>query len=73
MAVTISLWIDQLMNSGIGDFASFLTLYKVASFVTLAVSDYVIMYMTDNFISNPQLLLPWFITVSTVAADLLPC
>ena len=40
MAVTISLWIDQLMNSGIGDFASFLTLYKVASFVTLVVSEY---------------------------------
>jgi len=35
MAVTISLWIDQLMNSGIGDFASFLNLYKVSSFVTL--------------------------------------
>jgi hypothetical protein len=38
MAVTISLWIDQLMNSGIGDFASFLTLYKATSFVTLMVS-----------------------------------
>jgi hypothetical protein len=36
MAVTISLWIDQLMNSGIGDLSSFLTLYKATSFATLA-------------------------------------
>jgi len=35
MAVTISLWIDQLMNSGIGDFLSLLNLYKASSFVTL--------------------------------------
>lgn len=38
MIVTVSLWIDQLMNSGIGDFASFLTLYKATSFGTLVVS-----------------------------------
>lgn len=36
MIVTVSLWIDQLMNSSIGDLASFTTLYKVSSFVTLA-------------------------------------
>jgi hypothetical protein len=35
MVVTVSLWIDQLMNSGIGDFATFLTLYKTTSFGTL--------------------------------------
>jgi len=38
MVVTVSLWIDQLMNSGIGDFATFLTLYKTTSFGTLVVS-----------------------------------
>ncbi|KAJ2930499.1 hypothetical protein H1R20_g6596, partial [Candolleomyces eurysporus] len=37
MVVTVSLWIDQLMNSSIGDLASFTTLYKVSSFVTLAI------------------------------------
>ena len=38
MIVTVSLWIDQLMNSSIGDMASFTILYKATSFVTLAVS-----------------------------------
>jgi hypothetical protein len=38
MIVTVSLWIDQLMNSSIGDQATFTTLYKATSFVTLAVS-----------------------------------
>jgi hypothetical protein len=37
MVVTVSLWIDQLMNSLIGDLADFQTLYKVTSFITLAV------------------------------------
>jgi len=37
MAVTVSLWIDQLMNSTIGDLATFTVLYKVTSFITLAV------------------------------------
>jgi len=37
MFVTVSLWIDQLMSGTIGDLASFTTLYKVASFITLAV------------------------------------
>lgn len=40
MVVTASLWIDQLMNSGIGDLASFIILHKVTSFVTLLVSEY---------------------------------
>jgi hypothetical protein len=39
MIVTVSLWIDQLMNSLIGDLADFQKLYKVTSFITLAVSD----------------------------------
>jgi len=42
MVATVSLWIDQLMNSGIGDLVTFLTLYKVTSFVTLVVSIYLI-------------------------------
>lgn len=37
MIVTVSLWIDQLINSAIGDVASFTVLYKVSSFITLAV------------------------------------
>lgn len=37
MVVTVSLWIDQLMNSTIGDLATFTVLYKVSSFITLAV------------------------------------
>ncbi|KAF8912963.1 hypothetical protein CPB84DRAFT_1811945 [Gymnopilus junonius] len=36
MIVTVSLWVDQLMNSVIGDLASFQKLYKVTSFITLA-------------------------------------
>lgn len=35
MVVTVSLWLDQLLNSVIGDQILFLTLYKVASIVTL--------------------------------------
>lgn len=38
MVVTVSLWLDQLLNSVIGDQILFLTLYKVASIVTLIVS-----------------------------------
>lgn len=37
MVVTVSLWIDQLLNNNIGDLASFTVLYKVSSFITLAV------------------------------------
>jgi len=36
MIVTVSLWIDQLMNNVIGDFASLQKLYKVTSMITLA-------------------------------------
>ncbi|KAF8973685.1 hypothetical protein BDZ97DRAFT_1776283 [Flammula alnicola] len=36
MIVTVSLWVDQLMNSVIGDLASFQKLYKVTSLITLA-------------------------------------
>ena len=39
MIITVSLWVDQLTDSVIGDLASFQKLYKVTSFVTLAVSD----------------------------------
>ncbi|KNZ79627.1 Transcription factor tau subunit sfc3 [Termitomyces sp. J132] len=35
MAVTVSLWLDQLFNSPIGDLVDFETLYKVTSFITL--------------------------------------
>jgi len=38
MIITVSLWVDQLTDSVIGDLASFQKLYKVTSFVTLAVS-----------------------------------
>lgn len=38
MAVTVCLWIDQLLNSVIGDLVDFLTLYKITSAITLAVS-----------------------------------
>lgn len=38
MIVTVSLWVDQLLNSVIGDLVSFLTVYKITSFITLAVS-----------------------------------
>ncbi|KAG6891388.1 hypothetical protein C0992_007611 [Termitomyces sp. T32_za158] len=41
MAVTVSLWIDQLFNSAIGDLADFETLYKVSSFITLVVGSIV--------------------------------
>ncbi|KAF9478013.1 hypothetical protein BDN70DRAFT_933716 [Pholiota conissans] len=36
MIVTVSLWIDQLMNNTIGDFATLQKLYKVTSMITLA-------------------------------------
>jgi len=36
MAVTVCLWIDQLLNSVIGDLVDFLTLYKITSAITLA-------------------------------------
>lgn len=38
MVVTVSLWLDQLINSTIGDLADFQMLYKITSIVTLIVS-----------------------------------
>ncbi|KAF9523600.1 hypothetical protein CPB83DRAFT_821288 [Crepidotus variabilis] len=35
MAVTVGLWVDQLMNSMIGDKTLYVNLYKASSFVTL--------------------------------------
>ncbi|KAF8649849.1 hypothetical protein AX16_005612 [Volvariella volvacea WC 439] len=35
MVVTVGLWLDQLLNSVIGDMVTFLTLYKVSSIITL--------------------------------------
>lgn len=50
MIVTVSLWVDQLMNSVIGDLASFQKLYKVTSFITLAVR--IILHLRIQNISN---------------------
>jgi hypothetical protein len=36
MVVTVSLWVDQLMNNIIGDLGDFQKLFKVTSFITLA-------------------------------------
>lgn len=46
MIVTVSLWVDQLTNSVIGDLATSLKLYKVTSFLTLAVS----LYLAPRFL-----------------------
>ena len=35
---TVSLWLDQLLNSSIGDRVDFHTLYKTTSIITLVVS-----------------------------------
>lgn len=56
MAVTVSLWIDQLFNSAIGDMVDFETLYKVSSFVTLVVGSVVNSLVVANLI----LLSYWF-------------
>lgn len=64
MIVTVSLWIDQLMNNTIGDFATLQKLYKVTSMITLAVSltmPFLIFIETDD---DFQLLIPWLMTVS---------
>jgi hypothetical protein len=50
MIVTVSLWVDQLMNSVIGDLASYQKLYKVASLITLAVSQY--SYIVNKFVTD---------------------
>lgn len=58
MAVTVSLWIDQLMNSGIGDLVDYLTLYKVSSFITLILL--IPWLMMGWFSSRRELRVPMF-------------
>jgi len=59
MIVTVSLWVDQLMNSVIGDLASFQKLYKVTSFITLALL--IPWLMTGWFAVRRELRLPMVI------------
>ncbi|EAU92654.2 hypothetical protein CC1G_01699 [Coprinopsis cinerea okayama7 len=58
MLTTVCLWIDQLFNSAIGDIASFTTLYKVSSFITLALL--VPWLMMGWFAVRRELRLPMF-------------
>jgi len=62
MVVTVSLWVDQLMDSVIGDLANFQKLYKVASFITLALL--VPWLMTGWFAVRRELYVPMFIFLS---------
>ncbi|KAG6891070.1 hypothetical protein C0995_014159 [Termitomyces sp. Mi166 len=59
MAVTVSLWIDRLFNSPIGDLVDFETLYKVTSFITLVLL--VPWLMTGWFAVRRELRVPMFI------------
>jgi len=59
MAVTVSLWIDQLMNSIIGDLTTFQILYKTSSFITLALL--IPWLMTGWFAVQRELRVPMFI------------
>jgi hypothetical protein len=59
MVVTVSLWIDQLTNSAIGDLASFVDLRKAMSFVTLLLL--IPWLMTGWFAVRRELRLPMFI------------
>ncbi|EDR15729.1 uncharacterized protein LACBIDRAFT_300960 [Laccaria bicolor S238N-H82] len=59
MVVTVSLWIDQLLNSVIGDLADFQKLYKVSSFITLVLL--VPWLMTGWFAVRRELRAPMFI------------
>jgi hypothetical protein len=59
MIVTVSLWVDQLMNSVIGDLASFQKLYKVASLITLALM--VPWLMTGWFAVRRELKVPMLV------------
>ncbi|GLB36492.1 putative B-block binding subunit of TFIIIC [Lyophyllum shimeji] len=59
MVVTVSLWLDQLFSSTIGDLVDFLTLYKVTSFVTLVLL--VPWLMTGWFAVRRELRVPMFI------------
>jgi hypothetical protein len=47
IAISVSLWIDQLVNSPIGDLASFQTLYKATSIAALVVGTLVSVDMTS--------------------------
>lgn len=47
MALTVSLWLDQLFNGAIGDLADFTKIYKAAAFITLV-------------LLGPWLALGWF-------------
>ncbi|KAJ3509801.1 hypothetical protein NLJ89_g5026 [Agrocybe chaxingu] len=59
MVVTVSLWIDQLMNSVIGDLVDHQTLYKVASFITLVM---LIPWLTCGWFGvRRELRLPMFV------------
>jgi len=62
MIVTVSLWVDQLTNSVIGDLANFQKLYKVTSFITLALL--VPWLMTGWFAVRRELRIPMFIFLS---------
>jgi hypothetical protein len=59
MIVTVSLWVDQLMNSLIGDLADFQKLYKVTSFITLALL--IPWLMTGWFAVRRELRVPMFV------------
>ncbi|KDR85303.1 hypothetical protein GALMADRAFT_52081, partial [Galerina marginata CBS 339.88] len=62
MIVTVSLWVDRLLNSVIGDLASLQQLYKVTSFITLALL--VPWLMTGWFAVRRELRWPMFIFLS---------
>jgi hypothetical protein len=62
MIVTVSLWVDQLTDSVIGDLATFQKLYKVTSFITLALL--VPWLMTGWFAVRRELRVPMFIFLS---------
>lgn len=59
MVVTVSLWIDQLLNSTIGDLADFQKLYKVASIITLIL--WVPWFLTGWFAVRRELRVPMFV------------
>ncbi|TFK36809.1 hypothetical protein BDQ12DRAFT_685918 [Crucibulum laeve] len=58
IVVTVSLWIDQLFNSTIGDLADFQTLYKVTSFITLGLL--IPWLMTGWFAVRREMRVPMF-------------
>jgi len=62
MIITVSLWVDQLTDSVIGDLATFQKLYKVTSFITLALL--VPWLMTGWFAVRRELRVPMFIFLS---------